>query len=110
MATLAVQKMLLTGVAPTFGAVAASDVFPNDGKTYIEVKNANAGSDTVTVVAQSTCSQGVLHDSVTTVPATTGDRVIGPFEPTRFNNSSGQCTVTHSVTSSVTIAVISESA
>lgn len=102
--------MLLTGVAPTFTAVAASDVFPNDGKTYIEVKDTNAAADTCTVVAQSTCNQGVLHDSVTTVPATTGDRVIGPFEPTRFNNSSGQCTVTHSQVAGVTIAVVTESA
>jgi hypothetical protein len=109
-ATLAVQKMLLTGVAPTFTAVAASDVFPNDGKTYIEVKNTSGTQDTCTVVAQSTCSQGVLHDSVTVVPITTGDRVIGPFDPTRFNNSSGQCTVTHTQTASVTIAVVSESA
>ncbi|HEY5987760.1 MAG TPA: hypothetical protein VIV12_15500 [Streptosporangiaceae bacterium] len=110
MAVIPVQKMLLTGVAPTFTAVSASDVFANDGKTYIEVKDTNAAADTCTVVAQSTCNQGVLHDSVTTVPATTGDRVIGPFEPTRFNNASGQCTVTHSQVAGVTIAVISESA
>ncbi len=109
MALLTVQKMALTGVAPSFVAVAASDTFPNDGKTYIEVKNGNAGADTVTVTAQSTCNQGVLHDSVTSVPATTGDKVIGPFEPTRFNNSSGQCTVTHSVTATVTCAVVTES-
>ncbi len=108
MATLTVQKSSLTGTTPSFVAVAASDVFANDGKTYIEVKDTNAGADTCTVVAQSTCSQGVLHDSVTTVPATTGDKVIGPFEPTRFNNSSGQCTVTHSQVAGVTIAVVSE--
>jgi hypothetical protein len=108
MATLTVQKSSLTGTTPTFGAVSASDVFANDGKTYIEVKNAGGSADTCTVTAQSTCNQGTLHDSVTTVPATTGDKVIGPFEPTRFNNSSGQCTVTHSFTTSVTIAVVSE--
>ncbi len=109
MATLTVQKMVLTGVAPTFVAVAASDVFPNDGKTYIEVKNAGGTQDVVTIPAQSTCSQGSLHDSVTTVPITTGDRVIGPFDPTRFNNSSGQVTVNHSFTTSVTCAVVTES-
>jgi hypothetical protein len=109
MATLTVQKMVLTGVAPTFVSVASSDVFPNDGKTYIEVKNAGGTQDVVTIPAQSTCSQGTLHDSVTTVPITTGDRVIGPFDPTRFNNSSGQVTVNHSFTTSVTCAVVSES-
>jgi hypothetical protein len=110
MALLTVQKMALTGTTPTFGAVASSDTFPNDGKTYLEVKNTSGTQDTVTVAAQSTCNQGVLHDSVTVVPITTGDKVIGPFEPTRFNNSSGQCTVTHTQTASVTCAVISESA
>lgn len=108
MTLLAVQKMALTGVAPTFSAVSASDTFPNDGKTYIEVKNTSATPDTCTVVAQSTCNQGVLHDSITSVPITTGDKVIGPFEMSRFNNASGQCTVTHSTTANVTIAVVSE--
>lgn len=109
MATLTVQKMLLTGVAPSFVPVANGDVFANDGKTYIEVKDAGGTQDVVTIPAQSSCNQGTLHDSVTTVPATTGDRVIGPFDPVRFNNANGQCTVNHSFTTSVTCAVITES-
>ena len=106
MATLTVQASALTGTTPSFVAVAASDVFANDGRTVIEVKNAGGTQDVVTIAAQSTCNQGTAHDSVTTVPITTGDKVIGPFEPTRFNNASGQVTVAHSFTTSVTCAVI----
>ncbi len=33
MATLTVQNTLLTGLTPSYSAVASSDVFPNDGRT-----------------------------------------------------------------------------
>jgi hypothetical protein len=108
MAALTVQKAVLTGVAPTFVAAAGGgDTFVNDGETYLEVKNAGGSGITVTVSAQSACNQGTLHDSVTTVPATTGDRVIGPFNTTRFNNSAGSCSITYSGVTSVTVAVVS---
>jgi hypothetical protein len=107
MATLTVTASSLTGTAPTFASAAGGgDVFANDGRTYLEVKNAGGSPITVTVVAQSSCNQGTLHDSVTSVPATTGDRVIGPFDMTRYNNSSGQCSVTYSGVTSVTVGAM----
>lgn len=105
MATLTVQTLSIAGVTPTFGPVAASDVFANDGRTVIEVKNANAGADTVAIDSIVACNQGGDHDGGSVVAATTGDKIFGPFDPTRFNNSNGQVTITHSVTSSVTCAV-----
>lgn len=107
MATLTVQQATINGVAPSYVAVAASDVFANNGKTYIHVKNGNAAADTVTIDSLTACNQGSDHDGTFAVPATTGERVFGPFDMSRFNNANGQVTVTHSVTSSVTCAVIS---
>ena len=105
MATLTVQDTSQTGLNPSFTAVAASDVFANDGFTVIEVKNAGGTQDVVTIDSLVACNQGSDHDSVTTVPVTTGDRIIGPFSPARFNNANGQVTVAHSFTTSVTCAV-----
>jgi len=105
MATLTVQQATIAGVTPTFVAVAASDVFANNGKTYIEVKNGNAGADTVAIDSLVACNQGTDHDGGGSVPATTGDKIFGPFDPTRFNNANGQVTITHSVTATVTCTV-----
>lgn len=105
MALLTVQDTSLTGTAPTFVAVSASDTFANDGKTVIEVKNANAAADTVGINSITACNQGFDHDAGASVPATTGDRIFGPFTPARFNDTNGQVTVTHSITASVTCAV-----
>lgn len=105
MATLTVQQAAITGVTPTFVAVAASDVFANNGKTYIEVKNAGGSADTVTIDSLVACNQGTDHDGGGSVGATTGDKIFGPFDPTRFNNANGQVTITHSFTTSVTCTV-----
>lgn len=105
MATLTVQSTTQAGLAPSFSAVSSSDVFPNDGRTVIEVKNAGGSSDTVAINSIQACNQGFDHDAGGSVPATTGDRIFGPFDPSRFNDSNGQITITHSFTTSVTCAV-----
>jgi hypothetical protein len=106
-ALLTAQEMSIAGLAPAYGAVAASDTFSNDGAVFLHVKNANAGADTVTVVSVKTCDQGTAHNLTVNVPATTGDRMIGPFPTSRFNDpTTGLVTVQHSVTSSVTCALV----
>lgn len=105
MATLTVQDTVQTGLAPVFSAVSSSDVFTNDGRTVVEVKNGNASADTVTINSIRACNQGFDHDAGGSVPGTTGDRIYGPFDPARFNDSNGQITITHSITATVTCAV-----
>ncbi|MGE5589203.1 MAG: hypothetical protein ACM3ZA_01030 [Bacillota bacterium] len=105
---LNVQNMSLTGLAPAFGnADAAGDTFPNNGRTFLHVKNAGAAPVDVTVNSQQACNQGFDHNAMASVPAG-GERIIGPFPPGRFNNSQGQCEVTYSSVDNVTVAAISE--
>jgi len=107
MATLTIQNVNHTGVAESFVAVAAGgDQFANDGRIFIHVKNTNGASRDVTINSQSNCNQGFDHDIVVTVPATTGERVIGPFSPGRFNDGSGNAQITYEADSGVTIAVM----
>jgi hypothetical protein len=105
MATLTVQNSLITGLQPTYVAVASSDVFQNDGRTVIYVKNGGGSPDTVGIDSQVACNQGFDHDGGGSVTNAT-EKVFGPFETTRFNNSNGQVTVTHSFLTSVTCAVL----
>jgi hypothetical protein len=106
-ATYTVYQPDLTGDSKAYVTPASGDVFPNDGKTVLHVKNANAGTCTVTINSQRPCDQGADHDIVVVVAATTGDEIIGPFLPSRFNDGSGNVVVTtYSVTASVSVAAI----
>jgi len=105
MALLAVQNSLITGLQPTYSSVASTDTFPNDGRTVIYIKNAGGSPDTVGINSIQSCNQGFDHDGGGSVTNAT-EKVFGPFEPTRFNDSNGQVTVTNSFLTSVTCAVL----
>lgn len=111
MATLNKTQLVYPATAgPTFSAVAAGGdaVAPGD-KTYIIVKNANASPCVVTIPRYpSTDSEGVAEAALTvSVPASTGERWIGPLYGSRFANpSTGLVEWTYSVSASVTIAAV----
>lgn len=110
MATIAVTQISTAGVAPpTFVAAAGGgDQFANNGKTLFEAKNASGSPITVTFVRQKACDQGTVHTTTVSVPATTGDRICGPFDPALFNDANGFCQVTYSAVTSLTVAAFSE--
>lgn len=107
MAAYTVYPIDLTGDSKAYVTPASGDTFANDGRTFLHVKNANASPSVVTINSIRPCDQGVDHDIAVTVAATTGDEMIGPFPPSRFNDSSGNVTVTtYSVTATVSVAAI----
>ncbi|MCB0073267.1 MAG: hypothetical protein KDE20_17480 [Caldilineaceae bacterium] len=105
MATLTVEASDLDGLEATYNAVAASDVFVNDGKTIIHVVNASGTADTVAIVSTQTVDGLAVADAGGSVPGGE-DRFFGPFKPSIFNSSTQTVTVTHTQTTSVTMAVI----
>ena len=105
MATLTVQNSSIAGFVPTYSAVASSDVFANDGRTVIYIKNGGGSPDVVAIDSLTACNQGSDHDGGSSVTNAT-EKCFGPFDPSRFNNSNGQVTVTNSFLTSVTCAVI----
>jgi hypothetical protein len=108
LALLATQAIVRAGLQPVYGAVSASDTFVPDKETFLHVKNGGGSPDTVAVVTPRTDALGhaVADDSVS-VPATTGDRLIGPFPAEHYADpTTGLATVTHSFTTSVTAAVL----
>lgn len=113
MALLTVQNVdLLNGLVPTYASAAGGgDTFPNDGKTMLHVKNGGGSSITLTVTTQVT-SQNVpglgpvdVANETYTV-ANGSERMIGFFNPSRFNNASGQVAIGYSSATSVTVAAI----
>lgn len=108
MAVITVQQASLAGLNPSYVAASATgDTVPNDGKLVLHVKNVNAASRTVTVASQKTATPGLSpSNNAVSVPATTGERIIGPFDATIWNDVNGNLVVTYSSEVGVTLAAI----
>lgn len=106
MALLTVQNIAKTGLEPTYGAASTADTFLNNGRTFIHIKNGDASSHTITVDSLVNCNQGVDHNVAVAVPAGE-ERMIGVFEPSRFNNAQGIVSYTLDDATSVTVAIVS---
>jgi predicted NAD/FAD-dependent oxidoreductase len=107
MATLTTQVISLGGLAPTYGAAAASTKIQCDERTFLHVKNAAGSSMTVTLSSTAKVRSQAAADVVITVPATTGDMMIGPITKDLFAGlSDGLAAVAYSSTTSVTVAAV----
>jgi hypothetical protein len=101
-----VQEITGLGGAPTFvSAAAAGNHFVNDGRVTLEFVNGHTAAITVTVNSIAPCNQGFDHDFIFSVPAGTRWRV-PPLDPGRFNNAAGHTSVTYSLVTALTLAVI----
>lgn len=108
MAVLTVQQVALTGLTPAYAAATAGgDSFSNDGEVMLHVKNTNGAARTVTVTSQKPATPGLApSNNVVVVPLTVGDKMIGPFDPTVWNDTNGLVQVTYSAETGVTVAAI----
>lgn len=106
--TLSVEEITRSGInlADT-GSLSATDTykFLNNGRTFLHFKKSGAGACTVTIVTQSTEDGLAVGDRTVSVPATTGDVMVGPFPREIYNDSSGFCTFSLSEITGLTVAV-----
>lgn len=114
MATIAIQSGSFSSPAAiTYSSAAAGgDKFANAGSARFHVKNGGGSSITVTFLAGAAnaneCNFGVSgssHAKVETVPAGS-DRLFGPFQRERFNDTDGYVNVTYSGVTTVTVAAL----
>ena len=84
----AVQQVTRGGLAATYTTPTTTDVYliNNDGRVMIHVLKTGAGSCTVTLNTGATYGGLAIANPTVTVPATTGDVMIGPFPPGIFND------------------------
>lgn len=110
MATFATQTLTRQGdgLAATYNtAAAAGDKFTPGDKVFIHVKNTNAADRTITFVTTQTVSEFAVADMTAVIPATTGDRFLGPFPHSLFAGTDGLVAMTYSpAETGVTIAVL----
>lgn len=101
------QQISRLGITPSFAAPnVAGNMFANDGRTYLEVKNGSASPINVTLNIPVLVDGNAVTNPVIAVPATTGDKIIGPFPPGIFNQPDGKVYIDFSAVVTVTIAVL----
>lgn len=100
MANLTTQNVTRAGVTPTYAAAAAGgDACEVGDDIYLQFKNTGT-QKTVTLAIPSSASTypNVAYTNTTvTVPATTGDKVVGPISAGLYKDpTTGLCTITYS--------------
>jgi len=111
MATVALVPDVITeaGVAANYnGGLATGNTytFRNNGKTLLHVKNTGGAATTVTVNSPATLRGHAVAADAVVVPATNGDKFIGPFPQDVYGDQNHDVSFTLSVVAGVTVAVI----
>lgn len=107
MPLLTPQAVSLTGTTPTYSSAVASTTVPCGERNFLHVKNTAGSSMTVTLTATGKIRGQTAADVVVTVPATTGDKLIGPLPSELFAGAvDGSCAVVYSSTTNVTVAAL----
>jgi hypothetical protein len=104
MATYATQDITTAGTAITYTAASAADRFLPADRVFMHVKNANAGSVTVTIATPGTVDSLAVGDRIISIP-TTQERMIA-LPDSLYRSSDGLGDVTFSPNASVTVAVV----
>lgn len=104
---LALQVPVRAGLTPSFTAANVDGhSIANDGHTCIEVKNASGSPINVTFPIPVLVDGQAVTSLVVSIPATTGDKIIGPFPPATYNQADGKLYVDFSAVTSVNCAAI----
>jgi len=95
---LAVQTINQDAVDPTYTAVDKTNgnIFTNNGKTFVHIVAAADAGATVTATFNcvNPCNYGTDHDVVEDITVGT-DKMIGPFQTARYNDTDGKVTITY---------------
>lgn len=107
MTVRAVQQINRAGVTPTYNAAAASDQITGGGTVFVHVKSANGSPVTLTIPTPGKVEGLDVADFTATIPATTGDKMIGPLPEDLFKQADdGKVDLNWSSTTSVTWAAL----
>ena len=103
---LTVQNIVRAGVSASYtAAIADNHKFTNNGRMFAHVKNGSGGAIVVTIQTPGTVDGLAIADRTVSIPATTGDVMIGPFPPGQYNQSDGMVYIDYASTTSMTIGV-----
>ncbi|MDP3908893.1 MAG: hypothetical protein Q8Q14_00740 [Gemmatimonadales bacterium] len=99
----------LGDITPTRnGSLSTSDsyVFANNGWVVLLAEKSGAGVATYTVPTPKTQGGLALGELTGTIAATTGDKIIGPFEVSLTNDGNGDASISFDDIAGLTVAVV----
>jgi hypothetical protein len=108
-ATFNVQSVVRTGsgVTPTYNVTAAGgDKFSPGPRVFVHAKNTNASPRVITFATAGKLAEFDVADMTATIPATTGDKILGPFPADIFAGTDGLVAMTYDAETDLTIAVL----
>jgi len=104
---LTAQAITRSGVGPTFAAANVDGhSWADNGQQFLYVKNASGSPITVTFPIPVLVDGQAVASKTVSVPATTGERIIGPFTG-QYRQSDGDVWVDFSSVTTVTVALLS---
>jgi hypothetical protein len=106
---LAPQQSVDTGVTPTYtGSLTTTDtyVIRNSGRMIVNFVKTGAGDCVVTIQTPKVVGGLAVAEQTVTVVATTGNKFIGPFTPSLYNDGYGDVRMTLSNITNLTVAVL----
>lgn len=111
MATVVLVPDVITeaGVAANYNTGLSTGntyVVRNNGKTVLHFKKTGAGICNVTIVANGVVAGHALAAGAAAIPATTGDKFVGPFNPAVFDDVNHDVSFTLSEITGLSVAVL----
>lgn len=111
MATVVLTPDVITeaGVAATYNSGLSTGntyVFRNNGKTLLHFKKTGAGICAVTLVAPKQVAGHAIAAGAASIPATTGDKFVGPFPSEVYDDPNHDVSFTLSEITGLSVAVI----
>lgn len=108
-ARLAAEKVVRGGLAATYnGSLSTGDDYQVNAphNIILHFKKSGAGACVVTFTTQNTIDGQAVADRTVSVPATTGDRFIGPFPEKIYADTIGDLRFQLSEVTGLTVAVL----
>ncbi len=105
------QAVVRNGLAATYHSdftVGGSNTYliRNPGNVILHFKKSGAGNCDVTIITPNAVDGLAVADRTVQIPASTGDRFIGPFPPSIYNNVNGDIEISLSEVTGLTGAIL----
>ena len=105
------QKLLKAGITPAYtGSLLTANTYMirNTGRMFLHFKKSAAVIANIVIETPVTVDGLAVEELSVAVPATTGDKMIGPFAPTIFNDGLGDVRFSPDDVDGLTVAAVEQ--
>lgn len=105
------EDVIRSGLAATYHAdftIVGSNTYiiRNNGKVLLHVKKSASVNCDLIITTPNTVDGLAIGDRTVVIPATTGDKFLGPFPPSIYNDANGDMEISFSDVDGITGAIL----